>query len=148
MGVYTQVVSRTRRVFALCSVALLLFAVASAFGARRGLYRGSVVGDSAHHNMQVRVKNGRVTQFLAEVNADCYTIGSLFVSVVYPPVGARSGSSIRIRRNGKFSATFVGNPAVPDDIRTITGRFRGSSVAGTIRVVGPCTADARYRARR
>jgi hypothetical protein len=98
--------------------------------------------------MQVRVKNNRVTQFLAEVNASCGEIGNLFVSVVYPPVGARSGSSIRINSNNRFRATFVGNPAVPDDIRTITGRFRGSSVAGTIRVVGPCTGDARYTARR
>jgi hypothetical protein len=135
-----------RRVLILCFVALLLFSVASALGAKKGLYRGSVVGNESY-NMQVRVKKGRVTQFLAEVKATCSGIGDIVVSVVYPPVGARDGASLKIRKNGKFRATFVGNPIVPDDIRTITGRFRRNSVRGTIKVAGPCTGDARYTAK-
>jgi hypothetical protein len=139
-------VPRARRILALGVTALVLFSATSAFGVDNGLYRGSVVGDSSQ-DLRVKVRNGRVTKFLANVYASC-GYANLFISVVYPPVGARSGASIRINSNNRFRATFVGNPAVPDDIRTITGRFQRSSVTGTIKVVGPCTSDDQYTARR
>ena len=137
---------RPRIIPTLCIAALVLFFATAAFGAGDGLYKGSVTGDSGQ-DLRVQVKNGRVTKFLANVDANC-EFATLAISVVYPPVGARPGASIKIRSNNTFKATFVGNPAVPDDIRTITGTFRGSSVNGTIKVVGPCTSDDRYRAAR
>ncbi|HEY5977520.1 MAG TPA: hypothetical protein VIT85_06655 [Solirubrobacterales bacterium] len=138
--------SLLRKIVSVCALTAVLVAATAAFGAENGLYRGSVVGDSGQ-DLRVKVKNGRVVKFLANVDASC-GFADLTISVVYPPVGAPENSSIRIRGNGKFKATFVGNPEVPDDIRTIAGKFNGRNVNGTIKVVGPCTSEDRYRASR
>ena len=80
-----------------CATALLHVFAATSLGAGNGLYKGSVVGD-AGKDLRVKVKDGRVTKFLANVDANC-GFADLPVSVVYPPVGARPDASIKIRGN-------------------------------------------------
>ena len=43
---------------------------------------------------------------------------------------------------------FKGAPDVEDDKRTVTGKFDGSKVSGTIKVEGVCSGGGKYTAKR
>jgi len=66
--------------------------------------------------------------------------------VAYPPAG-RKGAKAPIRNN-RFKVVFKGSPDVEDDKRTVTGKFKGSKVTGTIKVEGVCSGGGNYSARR
>ncbi|MEA2332346.1 MAG: hypothetical protein QOH58_2484 [Thermoleophilaceae bacterium] len=123
---------------------LALLAAPLAFAAGNGTYRGSAKDDS--ENVVVKVKDNRVTKFVAHVYASC-GLSNLTLTVAYPPAGAKRGTSAKIK-NGRFRAVFKGSPDVEDDKRTVTGRFSGKSVSGSVKIEGLCSADKQYSAKR
>jgi hypothetical protein len=126
---------------------LVLVAVAApvALAAGDGKYKGHVKGDESA-KVTVKVKDNRVTKFVANVYASC-GYSNLIITVAYPPAGAKKGTSAKIK-NGKFKAVFKGSPDVEDDKRTVSGTFNGKKVSGKIKVEGLCSVDKQYSAKR
>ena len=138
-----------RRLIVLLALVACAVIPAAALAARVAptvTYRGKTAGRS---DVTVKVRDGRVTSFKGAVYASCGTT-NLLITIVYPPAGARRGTSAAIR-GGAFRATYQSDPELEpqDDRRTISGRFgRGGGLTGAIRVRGLCTADTTYSARR
>jgi spermidine/putrescine-binding protein len=137
---------RTRPFLLLALLAALAAALLApaALGAANGLYKGNVTGDESAE-VKVKVKDGRVTKFTANVYASC-GYENFIISVAYPPVG-KEGATAKIKGN-KFKVVFKGSPDVEEDKRTVSGTFAGSKVTGSILVEGLCSADVTYSAKR
>jgi hypothetical protein len=137
---------RRRLLVPLAALALLAFAAgALAATAPTVTYRGRTDGRSL---VTVKVRAGRVTSFKANVYASCGST-NLLIAIVYPPSGARRGTSAPIRDHA-FRVSYRSDPTLDpeDDRRTLTGRFASGRLTGAIRVRGLCSADATYAARR
>jgi uncharacterized protein with FMN-binding domain len=132
-----------RRLSIVC-LAMAAIAAPVALAAGDGKYKGHVKGDDSA-KVVVKVKDNRVTRFTANVYASC-GLSNFIITVAYPPAG-RKGASAKIK-DGRFKAVFKGSPDVEDDKRTITGKFKGAKVTGSIEVEGPCSADETYSAKR
>jgi hypothetical protein len=132
-----------RRLVIACLVSAAV-AAPVALAAGSGKYKGSVTGDESA-KVTVKVKDNRVTKFVANVYASC-GYSNLIITVAYPPVG-KKGATAKIK-NGKFKVVFKGSPDVEDDKRTVSGAFNGKKVSGKIKVEGLCSADERYSAKR
>jgi len=137
---------RTRPLFSLTLAALIaaMLLAPVALGAANGTYKGNVVGDESAE-VTVKVKDGKVTKFVANVYASC-GYENFIITVAYPPVGMQ-GAKAKIVNN-KFKVVFKGSPDVEDDKRTVTGTFAGKRVTGSIEVEGLCSADVTYAAKR
>lgn len=137
---------RTRPLFslALASLVAAMLLAPAALGAGNGTYKGNVDGDESAE-VTVKVKDGKVTKFVANVYASC-GYENFIITVAYPPVGMQ-GAKAKIANN-KFKVVFKGSPDVEDDKRTVTGTFAGKRVTGSIEVEGLCSADVTYTAKR
>lgn len=127
------------------ALALLMLAVAapSAHAVADGVYRGTIDGDTAP--VVAKVRNGKLKKFTASIYASC-GLDNFLITVAYPPAHQR-GRTAAIKHN-RFKVVFTGDPTVEDDRRTVTGRFSGAKLRGTIKVEGICSADGTYTARR
>mgnify|MGYP001220224706 FL=1 len=128
----------------LMSVVLAAFAFGafSATAASNGTYKGETPGGL---DVLVKVKDGKVVKF----DGDVYTsIG--ITSFVFPPSGQK-GKKIRIKPNGTFRAVFQASPGEfswKDDKRTVTGKFKGGRVTGSMKVEGLISGEETYSAKR
>jgi hypothetical protein len=127
------------------ALALLLAAALAptAHAVTDGAYRGTIDDDTAP--VTVKVANGKLKKFKASIYASC-GLDNFLITVAYPPAHQR-GRTAPIRNN-RFKVVFTGDPTVEDDKRTVTGRFTGAKVKGSIKVEGLCSADGTYTARR
>jgi hypothetical protein len=132
-----------RRLLLVC-LATALVAVPVALAAGNGKYKGTIKGDDSL-DVTVKVKDNRVTKFTGSVYASC-GLSNFIITVAYPPAG-KKGATAKIK-DGKFKVVFRGSPDVEDDKRTVTGKFNGKKVSGSIKVEGPCSADEQYSAKR
>jgi len=128
----------------IAALAIAAIAAPVALAAGNGKYKGSAIGDSSQ-DVVVKVKDNRVTKFVAHVYGSC-GYSNMMLTVAYPPVG-KKGATAKIK-NGKFKVVFRGSPDVEDDKRTVTGAFSGKKVSGKIEVEGLCSVDKQYSAKR
>ncbi len=108
-----------------------------------GTYKGTIDKDTAP--VKVKVKNGKVVSFVASIYASC-GLENFLITVAFPPAGSE-GKKAKITGN-RFKVVFQGDPEIEDDKRTVTGRFSGNKVTGSIKVEGICSADGTYTAKR
>lgn len=137
--------SGARRRALVVTLALTLATVPAAL-ARSGVGDGTYVGEESNgsNEVKLKVRDGKVTKFTADVYASC-GFSNFLITVAYPP--SHGGNPIKIR-NKRFEKTFSGDPSVEDDKRTISGEFQGKNVAGRIKVEGPCSYNGTYTAKR
>ena len=125
--------------------ALCLFAAPAAGAAPNGTYKGETAGES---KVKIKVKNNRIIKFESSVYASCYS-DNFIISFAYPPAG-RKGATVMIKGNGSFKTVFRGSPNVSfnDDKRTLSGKFTGGRVSGSMKVRGLCSADTTFTAKK
>ena len=69
---------------------------------------------------------------------------------MFPPSGQK-GKKITIKPNGTFRAVFQASPgdySWKDDKRTVTGKFKGGKVTGSMKVEGLISGEDTYSAKR